>query len=51
MIIRLAELSSVLYSSLIVPRAIAPLFLVIPVIEIRLGRFYIEIKTNRLLTI
>ena len=51
LIIRLIKLSSVLYNSLIMPRAVAPLFLVILVIEIRLGRFYIEIKTNKLLII
>ena len=51
MIIRLAEPLNILYSSLIVPKAVAPLFLVILVIEIRLGRFYVEIKINRSLTI
>ena len=51
LIIRLAKLSSVLYNSLIVSRAVALLFLVILVIEIRLDRFYIEIKINRLLII
>ena len=32
-------------------RAITLLFLIILVIEIRLGRFYIKIKTNKLLII
>ena len=34
-----------------VPRAIAPLCLVIPIIDIRLGRFYIEVNINKLLII
>ena len=48
---RFIEPSSILYGSLIVPRAVAPLYLVMPVIDIRLGRFCVEVNTNRSLII
>ena len=49
--IRFAELSSVLHGSLMVPRAVAPLCLVMPVIDIGLGRFCVEVNTDRSLII
>ena len=51
LIIRFIELFSILYNNLIISRVITSLYLIILIIEIRLGRFYIEIKTNRLLII
>ena len=45
------ELSNILYNSLIVPRAVTLFYLVILIIEIRLGRFCVEIKINRSLII
>ena len=51
LIIRFIKLSGVLYNSLIVPIAIALLLLVMPVIKIRVDRFYIDINTNKSLII
>ena len=51
LIIRLVELSNVLYNNLIILRIIAPFFLIILIIEIRLSKIYIKVKTNKLLII
>ena len=51
LIIRLVKPLNILYNSLIIPKAIASLFLIILIIEVRLNRFYIKIKTNKLLII
>ena len=51
LIIRFMKLSNILYNSLIMSRAVAPLYLVILIIDIGLNRFYVEVNTNRLLII
>ena len=51
LIIKFIELFSILYNNLIVFRAITLLYLIIPMIDIGLGRFYIKININILLII